>query len=490
MMFPYMLPNLIVSCLAFRSSHIQLIHAHFHFNVAVDVEFGQKENGLAMLRPREEVHGLDLLCMVAVCGEPLGVAGGGGRVTADVDDPAGRHFDDGRQGGFVTALAGRVEDDDVGVQTLGGKLGRSLPRIGAEEAALGGDSVAHPGGIGLRAVDGFGYDLDADQLPAGIHHRQADGAHPAVEIQQQIVGGELGVVGGDAVKLLRGEGVDLIEGQWPEPNRNALQGVFDESGTVQGKRFMAEDHIGVLGVDIQEDGGDLRELRTELLHQFVGMGDLGAGADQTDHDLAAVYTPPQEDVTDKPLAALLVVGLDAVRVEEGTQRVADRIQKAGLKLTVRAGNDPVGAACVETDAGLAGLIPPHRELHLVAVTVHFGGSKDRQDGNLQPADPPERVGHVVLLGGKLRFVPEMAQAAAAAGPGRRTIHRDAVGRGGQQLVQNAEGIPAAVLDDPDPGGVAGGRTRDEDRFAVFRMGDAAAVVGQPLDLQVQQLIFL
>ena len=111
-------------------------------------------------------------------------------------------------------------------------------------------------------------------------------------------------------------------------------------------------------------------------------------------------------------------------------------------------------------------------------------------GNLQPADPPERVGHVVLLGGKLRFVPEMAQTAAAAGSGRRTIHRDAVGRGGQQLVQNAEGIPAAVLDDPDPGGVAGGCTRDEDRFAVFRMGDAAAVVGQPLDLQVQQLIFL
>lgn len=48
MVFPYMLPNLIVSCLAFRSSHIQLIHVNVHFNVPLDMEFGQKENGLAM----------------------------------------------------------------------------------------------------------------------------------------------------------------------------------------------------------------------------------------------------------------------------------------------------------------------------------------------------------------------------------------------------------------------------------------------------------
>ena len=52
MMFPYMLPNLIVSCLAFRSSHIQFIHADVHFDVTLDVtldiEFGQKENRFDM----------------------------------------------------------------------------------------------------------------------------------------------------------------------------------------------------------------------------------------------------------------------------------------------------------------------------------------------------------------------------------------------------------------------------------------------------------
>ena len=43
-MLPYMLPNLIVSCFAFRSSHIQFLHVDVHFDVTLDIEFGQKEN--------------------------------------------------------------------------------------------------------------------------------------------------------------------------------------------------------------------------------------------------------------------------------------------------------------------------------------------------------------------------------------------------------------------------------------------------------------
>ena len=31
-----------------NGSHIQLIHVNVHFNVPLDMEFGQKENGLAM----------------------------------------------------------------------------------------------------------------------------------------------------------------------------------------------------------------------------------------------------------------------------------------------------------------------------------------------------------------------------------------------------------------------------------------------------------
>ena len=41
---PHIIPNLIVSRLAFRSSHIQFIHTDVHFDVTFDIEFGQKEN--------------------------------------------------------------------------------------------------------------------------------------------------------------------------------------------------------------------------------------------------------------------------------------------------------------------------------------------------------------------------------------------------------------------------------------------------------------
>lgn len=49
MMLPHIIPNLIVSCLALRSSHIQFIHADVHFDVPLDMEFGQKENRFDMV---------------------------------------------------------------------------------------------------------------------------------------------------------------------------------------------------------------------------------------------------------------------------------------------------------------------------------------------------------------------------------------------------------------------------------------------------------
>ena len=48
MMLPHMISNLVVSRLALRSSHIQFIHADIHFDVPLDIEFGQKENRFAM----------------------------------------------------------------------------------------------------------------------------------------------------------------------------------------------------------------------------------------------------------------------------------------------------------------------------------------------------------------------------------------------------------------------------------------------------------
>ena len=255
------------------------------------------------------------------------------------------------------------------MQALGGQLGGSLSGIGTEKAALGGYGLAYAGSVGLGTLDGLRHDLYTDQLPALIGHGKADGAHAAVEIQQRVVRGQLRVLRGNAVQPLGGKRVDLIEGQRPQPHRYAAKRVLNVARAVQDMVLAAQNDVGVFGVDVEQDGADGRELLPQRGAKLLCVGQLCPGAYQTHHDLPAVRTAPQEDVPHQSLAALLVVGADALLRKKGAQRVADLVQHAGLQLAVRAGDDAVGAPGVEADARHAVLVRAHRELHLVAVAV-------------------------------------------------------------------------------------------------------------------------
>lgn len=83
--------------------------------------------------------------------------------------------------------------------------------------------------------------------------------------------------------------------------------------------------------------------------------------------------------------------------EECAERVADLIEHAGLQLTVRAGDDAMGAAGIKTNAGLAVFVPPDRELHFIAVAVHLGGGDCGQHRDIQPANAAERVCYVLVI---------------------------------------------------------------------------------------------
>lgn len=443
-----------------------------------------------MLGPGEQVHRLYRLGAVALLLQPGGVPGGGGRVAADVHHPAGRHLHHRLQGGFVAALAGRVQDHHVRVQALVGQLGGGLTGIGTQKAALGGGFRAHPGGVGLGAVHRLLHDLHADQLAALVRHGQTDGAHAAVEIQQQLAGGQLGQLGGGAVELLCRQGVHLVEGQRPQPHRHPAQGVLDKPGAVEGQGLAAQDHIGVLGVDVQQHRLNGGELGPQLGHQLIAVGQAGAGADQTDHDLPTVGSPAQKQMPNQALAGLLVVGRDAVPCQKIAYRLGDLVQDGGLELAVRAGDNAMGAPGIEADAGGTVRAPPHRELYLVAVAVHLRRGQGGQHRQLQPADAAEGILHILPLGPQLGAVVQVAQTAPAAAARRRAVHRDAVRRGGQQLVQDAVGIAAAVLDDADLGLVSRSGAGDEDRLPLRRVGHAAAIAGQALDAQGEELIFM
>ena len=481
--------DLLVGGFALRSSQIQLIHLDFNIDVVLGMKFGQQDHRLDMPRPREHIHRLDLLDAVAVPGELGGVAGGGGGVAADVDQAAGGHLDDGGQGGRVAALAGRVNDDDAGGQALGGQTGGGFAGVGAEETALGRDGVAHPGGVGFGALDGLGDHLDPHQRAAALRHRKADGAHPAVEVQEQVVRAGGGIGGGHAVELFGAGRVHLIKGEGAQAHRHPAEGVLDKAGTVQDPVLTAKDDVGLVGVDVDENGAHLTEMAAQGGGQLGGMGQAGAGADQADHDLAAVSAPPQEDVAHEPAAGSFVVGLDAVLGEQPAQKMPDLVQDGGLQFAVGAGDDPVAAPGVKADAGFPVFVQPHRELHFVAVAVHFGGGEDGLDLDVQPADPPEGVGYGGLLGLQLGLVAQVPQTAPAAGSGHGAVGRDAVGGGRLDRIHDAEGVPLAVLDHPGADHIAGGRPRHKDGFAL-PVADAAAVAGQPLDGQCDDLILL
>ena len=150
----------------------------------------------------------------------------------------------------------------------------------------------------------------------------------------------------------------------------------------------------------------------------------------------------------------------------------------------------MGAPRVKADAGHPALILPYRELHLVAVTVHLRRGQDIQYRHLQPTNAAEGIRYAFLFGAQLGGIVQMPQAASAARPRYRAVHRDAVRGGGKQLVQDAKGITTAVLDDAYLGFIARGGAGYEYGFAIGTVGNAAAIAGKALDAQGQDLIFL
>ena len=145
---------------------------------------------------REQIHRLHLFQRIPLFTQPLGIAGGGGGVAADIDHPRGDPSGQQQKGWLHRSLCGAgPARSRPGAAPSAGKAGGGCAGVGAEKAALGGDGVAHAGGIGLGAFNRFWHDLHAHQLPAVVYHRKADGAHAAVEVQQQVVRGAAGHIG-------------------------------------------------------------------------------------------------------------------------------------------------------------------------------------------------------------------------------------------------------------------------------------------------------
>ena len=201
-------------------------------------------------------------------GEDPEVAGEGRAVAADVDDAVGSEGADGVKEAFLAALAGRVEDDDVGMDercvlikvSPGGNI---LSRRGKEAGIC---QMIAPG-VGRRVTDGLRDDLDAVDFPGLFREEMGNGADAAEEVEDGLRPGQTGKFDGCLVEAKGLGRIHLIEGQGRNSEFEAAETIRDPGIAEERKNLPAEDDICLFRVDIQAnaaDRGDGRFLRSLL----------------------------------------------------------------------------------------------------------------------------------------------------------------------------------------------------------------------------------
>ena len=127
-----------------------------------------------MLGAGEHIHRLQTVDPVAFFAEDGRIPGSGGAVAGDHDHPFGRHLGDGvKQRGFA-AFAGRVENDDVGAKSLGGKTAVANNdqivegiSIGVYKAVMAAKAQGGEGGS-------FNFYLDGDPIYAKVEKNRRE----------------------------------------------------------------------------------------------------------------------------------------------------------------------------------------------------------------------------------------------------------------------------------------------------------------------------
>ena len=186
---------------------------------------------------------------------------------------------------------------------------------------------------------------------------------------------------------------------------------------------------------------------------------------------------------------LLVVGSDAVLLQQRTGAGGQLVHPRGLQLAVGAGHNAVAAPGKKAGHNMPVLVGAHGQLDLVAVAVRVGCAQHVRHRYVQLAQPRKGVPYKLGLGGALGLIADMPQTAAAAGAGHRAVLPDAARPGGQQLLHAAESIAFQCLYNAAADHIPRCRAGHKNGLP-FHMGNAAAIAGKVFDRGFKNLIFL
>ena len=237
------------------------------------------------------------------------------------------------------------------------------------------------------------------------------------------------------------------------------------------------------------DRAHLREA-AQRVDQLLALEALPRRGHEQHERLAGVAALTDHQVAQVAGLVLLVVGLEVLGTRPVADGVADRVPEVGRQPALLDLEHLVPATgLVEAERGPVGRLR-ERVLHLVAVVEGALGGNDRLERRLRdPADPPERVVHLLVLRGGLGLVRQVLEATAAA---RRVVGAGRLHARGARLDDlrgERLGVIALHLRDPRANRVARKPPAHEDDEAV-QPRDAVAAVGERLDPKLELLVDL
>ena len=335
------------------------------------------------------------------------------------------------------------------------------------------------GGVLLRIFDGFFDDLDADDAAGFLCEAEGDGAGAAVGVDDGFSAVEVSVGEGFLVEELGLGFVDLEEGEGGDFEGDAAKGRGQGLFAPEVMDFFPEDGIAFVALDIVIDGDDFGEELSHFGDPEVGERELFRSSHDDGHDFAVIADASHE-VTDAAAACFFVVAGELVACHEALRKAEKAVVLFFLNGAVLDGDDLMAALPVVAGDGAAGHLRD-RDGHFVAVAPWMLGADDGADKALfAAADADHDVFHAAFFDGKLAFIGEVGDLAAAAGMIDGAGGDGAGGGGDVDGEEASRGVGFLDGDDPCLYGFAGKGAGDEDG-EVIDSADAFAVDAEVAD---------
>ena len=245
-------------------------------------------------------------------------------------------------------------------------------------------------------------------------------------------------------------------------------------------------HLGGRVVHGPVHRAHLRE-GAQAVDEVVAEAELARRGDDLDERLAGVAALAHHQVAKEPLLRLLAEGLEPVCARPLDRGGADRVAEVGRQPAAVDLEHLVPAARpMEAERGAAGR-GRERVVEPVPVVEDLLGRKQRLERRLRnPADPPQRLAHLVRLGRGLHLVAQVLKAAAAARGEVVAGRLDAVGARLDDLERGRLRVAPLHLRHAREHGVAGQPAAHEDDEPV-QPRDAVAAVGERVDAELELL---